>query len=123
MRKHHTNSKITVRHADGRVEVVPPSAFYKKRRKGAFYREYRRSRHWRLLRRRVLERDGHCCTICKRQHGDTDPRLPEGRTTKLEVHHLTYERIWREPLEDLVSLCQRCHATEHQWRRRVQQAA
>ena len=27
----------------------------------------------------------------------------------LEVHHLTYERIYREELMDLLAVCQRCH--------------
>lgn len=33
--------------------------------------------------------------------------------TRLEVHHLTYERLGCEAPDDLLVLCGRCHATFH----------
>jgi hypothetical protein len=30
------------------------------------------------------------------------------------VHHLTYERVGYEDLDDLVSVCEDCHETVHQ---------
>lgn len=31
----------------------------------------------------------------------------------LQVHHLTYERIFNEDLEDLILICPRCHKQLH----------
>lgn len=93
--------RITVHHVDGRVEMVKPGHFRKRPRRSR-YQDYLRSSHWRALRLKVLERDGHRCKGCRRKD-------------RLEVHHLTYERLGRELSEDLITLCQRCHATEHQW--------
>jgi 5-methylcytosine-specific restriction endonuclease McrA len=61
------------------------------------YRAYLRSPQWAELRRLVLIRDGHECRYC-------------GATVCLEVHHLTYERLYHEPLSDLICLCAGCHA-------------
>jgi hypothetical protein len=32
-------------------------------------------------------------------------------------------RLWRERLEDVTVMCQRCHSTEHQWLSRQRRAA
>ncbi len=101
---------VTIRHADGTSATVAPESLLKT--------PYWRSDAWRRRRRARLAYDNHQCVSCKRQHGDTDPRLKGNRTTRLEVHHLTYARFGYERLEDLLTLCQRCHATEHQWQRR-----
>jgi 5-methylcytosine-specific restriction endonuclease McrA len=61
------------------------------------YRAYLRSERWQELRLLVLLRDDHCCRQC-------------GATNRLEVHHLTYERLYHEPLSDLICLCAGCHA-------------
>ena len=65
------------------------------------YREYLRTPHWQGLRRQVRERaEGKCEVLwCNRQGRDT--------------HHLTYERIGNERLDDLVLLCRRCHCLAH----------
>ena len=94
------SSKITVRHADGSVEVVPPHHFQP--RKNRMW--YIRTDHWKALRREARKRDGNRCVEC-------------GATERLEVHHLTYERIGRERLEDVVTLCQPCHAEADRQRR------
>jgi 5-methylcytosine-specific restriction endonuclease McrA len=60
------------------------------------YRAYLASPAWAELRRLVLIRDNHRCIAC-------------GRTSDLEVHHLTYARMGREPLSDLITLCHPCH--------------
>jgi hypothetical protein len=65
-----------------------------------WYREvYLKSEHWIALRKKIIERDGFRCLGCK---GTAD-----------HVHHLTYERIEKEELEDLISLCRRCHDLAH----------
>ncbi len=62
------------------------------------YARYLRSRRWKFLRRRVLERDRYTCQRC----GDPDAH-------RGEVHHQTYERFEAERLTDLITLCRRCH--------------
>lgn len=64
------------------------------------YWEYLRSWAWRVLRARVLVRDGERCTRCTAKR-------------PLTVHHLTYDRVGREELSDLVTLCWRCHRLQH----------
>jgi len=62
--------------------------------------DYIQSPAWQEKRKMVLERDGYCCTRC-------------GSAINLDVHHLTYEHFGNEPLEDLVTLCRKCHGTVH----------
>ncbi len=65
------------------------------------YHRYLRGRRWAKKRHAVLVRDGFECTRC-------------GGDLALQVHHLTYERIFRERMGDLVTLCVGCHMEEHQ---------
>lgn len=65
------------------------------------------SPEWRNLRARVLRRDKHWCQGCN--------DFPA-----TQVHHLGYGRGRHKaslivPMEELVSLCQRCHASIHPW--------
>lgn len=48
----------------------------------------------------ALERDGRRCRLCNSKE-------------RLEVHHRTYKRRGNEKLDDLTTLCHRCHATYH----------
>lgn len=111
MSKKRKAGPVKVTYANGHTELVKASRFKKKpkKKKQTAYAAYRRSSHWRDIRRQALERDGHCCTTCK-------------GTVKLEVHHRTYERVGKELLEDVIVLCQRCHAVEHQWLARERRA-
>jgi hypothetical protein len=63
---------------------------------GFDYKRYLASREWSLLREQVRERSGDSCEHCFVQHQQA-------------VHHLTYERIGRERLEDLMAVCNPCH--------------
>lgn len=64
------------------------------------YAKYLRTDHWIELRgAKLLEANGRC-QKCRSKH-------------KLQVHHLTYERKWKERLTDLMVLCERCHEKEH----------
>jgi len=65
----------------------------------AIYASYIRSGKWHEIRRAVLKRDKGVCQDC-------------GKPAK-QVHHLTYDRIFRENMEDLISLCGECHAKRH----------
>ena len=62
------------------------------------YEEYRKSPAWKVKRDAVIQRDGGQC-ICGAQ--------------ATELHHKTYDNIGREPLSDLVMLCEKCHKKVH----------
>lgn len=67
------------------------------------YREvYLQSSHWQSLRKRVLELSGNSCQIC-------------GANDQLEVHHITYNNLYRERKDDLVCLCHDCHKAIHEY--------
>jgi len=63
------------------------------------YIEYMKSDAWREKRGLVLERSGGKCEKCGFEACD--------------VHHLTYERLGNESMDDLQALCLKCHWTAH----------
>jgi hypothetical protein len=67
---------------------------------GAGYGRYLRSETWAGRRAEVLERARGRCERC-------------GEGAPVEVHHLTYERLGHERLEDLAALCAVCHRGAH----------
>lgn len=99
-------SKVKVTRADGSIQVVRPGHFEKQRPPTFRQRAAaaRRSKHWKRLRVEALKRDRFQCVDCSKTG------------CLLEVHHLTYERMGAELLEDVVSLCQACHASRHRWK-------
>ena len=60
------------------------------------YLAYLQSDRWRNLARAAKLRAKGRCEICRRWPGE-------------ECAHLTYERIFNEPLSDLLWLCKKCH--------------
>jgi hypothetical protein len=66
--------------------------------KGSFKsrEEYYRSDEWRNLRRIKMDQSGNQCEQCHSM-------------VRLEVHHVSYERLYREQLDDLKVLCIACH--------------
>jgi hypothetical protein len=64
------------------------------------YGEYIKSDVWLEKRHRVWRRDGMRCVEC-------------GSAMNLQCHHLTYENLGNEPLQDLVTLCRSCHSEKH----------
>ena len=60
------------------------------------YKAYLRTPAWRSLSDQAKARDHYRCVLC-------------GSPDELEVHHKTYKRVGREDLDDLVTLCHRCH--------------
>ena len=61
------------------------------------YMEYMASDVWDKKRRRILKRDDYTCQHCR------------ATNKPLDVHHLTYKHLFKEPLKDLISLCRDCH--------------
>ena len=91
--------------------------FYAERQKltsEAFWGEYRRyleSDQWKRISRQVLQRDRYTCQY----------RITGCTSRATEAHHLTYARVGRESLEDLIAVCHHCHEvitdeSRRQWR-------
>lgn len=66
----------------------------------AEYRNYLKSPQWDERRRAALGRARYRCERC-------------GANAPLQVHHLTYKRIFRERPDDLQALCFPCHRWAH----------
>ena len=64
------------------------------------YIDYLKSEEWKVLREKILTRDNFICQKCKHEKATS-------------VHHLTYKRLGRELLEDLISVCRSCHFSLH----------
>ena len=66
------------------------------------YYEYLESTEWKQTRAQRIEIDGHKCKIC-------------GTEYDLQVHHITYERVYNENVSnDLITLCNSCHHRLHE---------
>lgn len=82
--------------------AMPSMSLHKARAIGyRNYTEYLKSRHWRSLKRQYRLERNWSCYCCGVEDG-------------LHLHHLTYERIGEEDLDDLLPLCERCHAAIHE---------
>lgn len=76
------------------------------------YTAYMRSPEWQVRRARVLRLAGYKCQDC-----GLDRSRSGGRG--LQVHHLTYERLFHERDTDLVALCVKCHERQDRLRREM----
>ena len=65
------------------------------------YSRYMSSDLWKQKRLARIEKDGYKCKLC-------------GSAINLNVHHITYERLGREPLDDLITVCADCHEKLHE---------
>jgi 5-methylcytosine-specific restriction endonuclease McrA len=68
------------------------------------YRDYINSPRWEAFRRRWYQSSGlpKACLGCRESFGT------------MELHHVTYERLGTEWLNDVVPLCPRCHEAFHE---------
>lgn len=64
------------------------------------YRAYLKSAHWQNVKNRYYKTHEYICVRCGWRKG-------------LQLHHLTYKRVGREKMDDLIYLCRRCHMAEH----------
>lgn len=71
-----------------------------------WYYSYLDSWQWSVIRDAVMERDDHTCEC-----GDH----------ATQVHHLTYDNVGDEELDDLVAICRDCHEFEHGLKPTVEQ--
>jgi 5-methylcytosine-specific restriction endonuclease McrA len=65
------------------------------------YRVYLMSPKWKDFRKGIIRKRGRKCENCGQTHG------------KIDLHHLTYIRIFNELPEDVQLLCRVCHEKEH----------
>lgn len=73
-----------------------------KKLRGKSYKKFINSGYWRMIRCKVIERDGFKCVKCSSKEN-------------LQVHHLTYKNHFNEHnnLADMQTLCKFCHKKEH----------
>lgn len=78
-----------------------------KKRKQRPYQKFLLTDYWKQVREVIKERDGHKCVQCQ-------------SIEILQVHHLTYDHHGNEMnhLEDLVTLCFKCHQEKHAGKKR-----
>ncbi len=65
------------------------------------YHEYLQTPEWKSIASRKRTQAGNKCQLCN-----------DG-TAKLNVHHRTYDNVYREKLDDLIVLCENCHTKFH----------
>jgi 5-methylcytosine-specific restriction endonuclease McrA len=73
--------------------------------------KYLKSSHWTEFRKRALQAQKenlgyNCCERC-------GERIGSAHLFNLHVHHLTYERLGNELIEDVEIICRKCHEKEH----------
>lgn len=67
------------------------------------YKAYLESDEWKAKRKERLEIDKYTCQECQTAlYDDT-----------AHVHHITYDSLYNEDMNDLVSLCHKCHVDIH----------
>ena len=66
----------------------------------ATWQRYLRSKAWAAKRLEAIIKAGFRCHACGRKQFDT---------SKLQVHHLSYDHLGAELDSDLEVMCERCH--------------
>lgn len=79
-------------------------AFAKRLSQG--YVAYIKSKEWAAKRQYYFSCKGKLCQAC-------------GSRSNIVVHHLSYANLGREPLTDLMGLCQDCHKEVHKIHRKL----
>ena len=69
------------------------------------YLEYLQSITWKIFRRKIIKEQKNCF-VCK-------------GVKVLQVHHLTYKRIYSERNTDVLVLCKSCHSAFHKFTRKI----
>lgn len=88
----------------GKIRIEEQEEMGEREREKSEYRksyyDYINSEEWKTKRAQAIERDGRRCRTClSNKH--------------LNVHHLTYDRIFNESLNDLITVCHECHCKIH----------
>lgn len=83
-----------------------------------FYEQYIKSHEWQIKRLAALERSGCRCERCGARDGERVLAQGKIKHLSLHCHHLTYDRLGNEELDDLEILCEWCHEVADEWRKR-----
>jgi hypothetical protein len=70
------------------------------------YERYMASDHWKARKDRYFRTHEKRCAAC-------------GSVDEVQLHHLSYEKMGREPNDDLMPLCQICHSLVHEYHQAV----
>ena len=65
------------------------------------YRDYLRTKHWKNIKKMYNKMYKYECSCCG------------SNKTGLHLHHITYDRVGNEEIDDLVYLCKECHNKIH----------
>lgn len=71
------------------------------------YEGYLLSQRWKCKRLEKLNSVNHTCELCGYN------RQTDYRDIPLDVHHLSYEHLGDERLDELQVLCRQCHMKTH----------
>lgn len=93
--KYHENKR-----SEGKILAERKSWYNKTNSRRYKYQKYLTSEKWKNIREKVKERDNFLCQQCKLKKAE-------------EVHHLNYENVFNEKMEDLISVCSECHMELH----------
>jgi hypothetical protein len=61
------------------------------------YKIYIQSEEWNRIRKLKIAQANYTCERCNKKN------------VRLEVHHLTYDNLGHENMEDLIAVCRKCH--------------
>ena len=70
------------------------------------YNKYLKSDYWQDIREQILKRDNYTCKLCNSENN-------------LHVHHQSYEFLGNENLDELITLCNKCHFYIHKINRNL----
>ena len=76
------------------------------------YKQYLKSTQWQLKRQQVFNRALKNANS-KNKYGVCEKCGYEPYKECLQVHHLNYDNVYNEHLEDLILLCPYCHKDVH----------
>ena len=65
------------------------------------YYQYLDSERWKKKATKRMSMDNYKCVKC-------------GSAKNLAVHHITYDRLFCEPMDDLITVCNNCHKKIHE---------
>lgn len=84
----------------GNDYCLAPKGTAKKKKDFVPYQDYIKSSDWKKQSKRRMAIDDFKCQRC-------------GTAKNLVVHHITYDRLGNEKMEDLITLCRKCHEEIH----------
>lgn len=70
------------------------------RLRGLSYRKYLKTPHWRRKKKEAFRHYAKRCAVC-------------GERSRLDVHHIRYDNLGCESIDDLMILCRGCHDVIH----------